>query len=133
VLCIRNLMRFVIVVHGRVVVLVVVGRGHVLPATSVTLVVDNVSVLVRVHKRAVVMLRQRPHLLGNWSLKVNWLVPPRESLHRVHGLASTLWRPPAGVHAPLGNNSGVDKRHSSFSSLSEVMSHVARIVSSSGQ
>jgi hypothetical protein len=59
-----------------------VGRGHVLPATSVTLVVDHVSVLVRVHKRVVVMFRQRSHLLGDWSLKVNWLVPPRRSLHR---------------------------------------------------
>jgi hypothetical protein len=63
-------MGFVVVVDRRVVVLVIVSDGHVLPSRSVTLIVDHMGVCVLVNQSVVVMHRQRPHLLSLGSVEI---------------------------------------------------------------
>jgi hypothetical protein len=62
VLRVRILMRLMVVVHGRMAVLVVVGGRHVLPVGPVALVVDDASVQVPMRHGIVMVQRQRPHL-----------------------------------------------------------------------
>ena len=64
VLCLRILMALVVVVHGGVIVPVTVGRRHVLPAGAVSLVVDDVRVLVVVHELLMVVGHHDFHLLS---------------------------------------------------------------------
>ena len=54
------LMGLVVVVHGGMVVLVVMGARHVLPIRPVTLVMDDVSVLMSMDQGVVMVQRQRP-------------------------------------------------------------------------
>ena len=49
-----------VVVHGGMVVLVIMGANHVLPIRPVTLVMDDVSVLMSMDQGVVMVQRQRP-------------------------------------------------------------------------
>jgi len=54
------LMGLVVVVHGGMIVLVVMGAHHVLPIRPVTLVMDDVSMLMSMDQGVVMVQRQRP-------------------------------------------------------------------------
>jgi hypothetical protein len=54
------LMGLVVMVHGGMVVLMVMAAHHVLPIRPVTLVMDDVSVLMSMDQGVVMVQRQRP-------------------------------------------------------------------------
>ena len=54
------LMGLVVVVHGGMIVLVVMGAHHVLPIRPVTLVMDDVSMLMSMDQGVVMVQCQRP-------------------------------------------------------------------------